>query len=106
MLILRGAPALSLFRTQKLLANLQLFVPGVTGLTAEFVHFVHSAAPLSEAQTQVLQRLLSYGPRAPIHESFPADQGDVFLVVPRLGTISPWASKATDIAKKDRKSVV
>ncbi|MGB8971395.1 MAG: phosphoribosylformylglycinamidine synthase, partial [Pseudomonas capeferrum] len=42
----------------------------------------------------VLGRLLKYGPRVPVQEP----TGRLFLVVPRLGTISPWASKASDIA--------
>lgn len=96
MLILRGAPALSSFRTQKLLANLQQAVPTVAGISSEFVHFIHASSPLSNPQQQVLQQLLTYGPRV---EKQASHEGTLFLVVPRLGTISPWASKATDIAK-------
>lgn len=96
MLILRGAPALSSFRTQKLLATVQQLVPTVTGISSEFVHFAHVSAGLSEAQAKVLQQLLTYGPKA---EGQVSHDGELFLVVPRLGTISPWASKATDIAK-------
>jgi phosphoribosylformylglycinamidine synthase len=96
MLILRGAPALSSFRTQKLLNTVQQRVPAATGISSEFVHFAHVSAPLSEAQTQVLQQLLTYGPKV---EDTVSHEGELFLVVPRLGTISPWASKATDIAK-------
>src|SRR5690554_34411 len=62
MLILRGAPALSSFRLQKLLLNLQQQVPAVTGVVAEFVHFVDVSAPLDEAQEAVLKQLLTYGP--------------------------------------------
>lgn len=96
MLILRGAPALSNFRTQKLLSSLQQTVPSVTGVSSEFVHFASVSAPLSDAQTQVLKQLLTYGPKV---EKEASHEGELFLVVPRLGTISPWASKATDIAK-------
>jgi phosphoribosylformylglycinamidine synthase len=96
MLILRGAPALSSFRTQKLLANLQHQVPAVTGISSEFVHFANLASPLSDVQASVLQQLLTYGPKVPDEVNH---EGELFLVVPRLGTISPWASKATDIAK-------
>src|SRR6187431_1360621 len=96
MLILRGAPALSSFRTQKLLANLQQRVPAVTSVNSEFVHFANVAAPLSAEQQLVLQQLLTYGPKVEGEVSY---EGGLFLVVPRLGTISPWASKATDIAK-------
>ena len=96
MLILRGAPALSSFRTQKLLASLQQKVPGVIGVSSEFVHFAHVTAPLDDAQQQVLTQLLTYGPKV---EKEASHEGTLFLVVPRLGTISPWASKATDIAR-------
>lgn len=96
MLILRGAPALSSFRTQKLLASLQQKVPGVIGVSSEFVHFAHVTAPLDNAQQQVLTQLLTYGPKV---EKEASHEGTLFLVVPRLGTISPWASKATDIAR-------
>ena len=54
MLILRGAPALSSFRTQKLLATLQQRVPAVMGVSSEFVHFANLSAPLSNEQEQVL----------------------------------------------------
>lgn len=96
MLILRGAPALSTFRTQKLLANVQQLVPAVTALTAEYVHFADVSAPLTDDQHQVLKQLLTYGPKG---RSDAEVEGELYLVVPRLGTISPWASKATDIAK-------
>ncbi|OZY85994.1 phosphoribosylformylglycinamidine synthase [Cellvibrio mixtus] len=96
MLILRGAPALSSFRTQKLLTTLQQRVPAVTGVSSEFVHFANLSALLSAEQQQVLQQLLTYGPKV---EGEVNHDGELFLVVPRLGTISPWASKATDIAK-------
>src|SRR5690606_16768589 len=101
MLILRGAPALSTFRTQKLLLNLQQQVSAVVGLTAEFVHFADVSAPLTDAQQNVLRQLLTYGPKVygPKVEAEINHEGQLFLAVPRLGTISPWASKATDIAK-------
>lgn len=102
MLILRGAPALSSFRTQKLLANLQQLA-AVTGVSSEFVHFANLAAPLSAEQQQVLQQLLTYGPKV---ETKVSHDGELFLVVPRLGTISPWASKATDIAKNTGLTVI
>lgn len=94
MQILPGAPALSPFRTQKLLASLQSVAPGVTGISAEYTHFVDVTAPLQEAEQQVLSRLLTYGPRM----DDVSHSGELFLVVPRFGTISPWSSKATDIA--------
>ncbi len=94
MLILRGAPALSAFRHGKLLAQLTEKVPAVSGLYAEFAHFAEVSGALGAEEQQVLTRLLKYGPSVPMQE--PA--GRLFLVVPRFGTISPWSSKASDIA--------
>jgi len=94
MLILRGAPALSAFRHGKLLAQLTEKVPAVSGLYAEFAHFAEVSDALGSDEQQVLARLLKYGPSVPVQEP----SGRLFLVVPRFGTISPWSSKASDIA--------
>ncbi|WP_299178232.1 phosphoribosylformylglycinamidine synthase [uncultured Neptuniibacter sp.] len=94
MLALRGAPALSAFRHEKLLSVIQSKVPAVKGLYAEFMHFSDLSQALSEEKQQVLERILRYGPKAEVQEP----TGQLFLVVPRPGTISPWSSKATDIA--------
>lgn len=95
MLILRGAPALSAFRHGKLLAQLTAKVPAVSGLYAEFAHFAEVSGTLGADEEHVLSRLLKYGPSVPVQE--PA--GRLFLVIPRFGTISPWSSKASDIAR-------
>ena len=89
--ILRGAPALSDFRRSKLLARLQNRVAAVSGVYAEFMHFAELTAELDESSEQVLSRLLRYGPSVAVEE--PA--GELVLVMPRFGTISPWSSKAT-----------
>ena len=94
MLILRGAPALSAFRHGKLLEQLTSKVPAVTGLYAEFAHFADIRAALTADEEQVLARLLQYGPSVPVQEP----SGRLFLTIPRFGTISPWSSKASDIA--------
>ena len=95
MLILRGAPALSAFRHGKLLEQLTSKVPAVTGLYAEFAHFAEVTGVLSADEEQVLARLLKYGPSVPVQEP----SGRLFLSIPRFGTISPWSSKASDIAR-------
>ncbi|MDY7559251.1 phosphoribosylformylglycinamidine synthase [Pseudomonas sp. 10B1] len=95
MLILRGAPALSAFRHSKLLAQLELKVSAVSGLYAEFAHFAEVADVLGDEEQQVLARLLKYGPSVAVQEP----SGRLFLVLPRFGTISPWSSKASDIAR-------
>ncbi|HEY8926557.1 MAG TPA: phosphoribosylformylglycinamidine synthase [Polyangia bacterium] len=97
MLELHGAPALTPARLEKRLAVVRAANPEVTQLSATFVHFVDLAAPLDAAASGVLARLLRYGPRvAPAPLMAPSAR---LLVVPRLGTISPWSSKATEIAR-------
>jgi phosphoribosylformylglycinamidine synthase len=99
MLITRGAPALSEFRLQKLLATLQEAVPALEAITAEFVHFSDAPAGLNDQQLGVLKKLLEYGPQAEaIDIEALSANATLLLVVPRPGTISPWSSKATDIA--------
>ncbi|MFY0664331.1 MAG: phosphoribosylformylglycinamidine synthase [Natronospirillum sp.] len=93
MLVLRGAPVLSQFRRQKLLRTVQETVPAVTAVYAEYAHFAHVSEALDDAGRQVLDKLLKYGPSVPVEEA----TGELLLVVPRAGTISPWSSKATDI---------
>ncbi|MCB1772466.1 MAG: phosphoribosylformylglycinamidine synthase [Gammaproteobacteria bacterium] len=94
MLTLRGAPALSDFRLGKLQDRLRDVFGRELSLYAEFVHFVDVDLPLPADQRDVLERLLQYGPMRDRQQ----DRGSLFLVVPRPGTISPWSSKATDIA--------
>ena len=93
MLILPGSCALSAFRTNRLLSQLQDADPAVVGITARYLHFIDAASPLEQSDIDRLNGLLTYG--APFATS---DAGEVFVTLPRFGTISPWASKATDIA--------
>ncbi len=90
---LRGINALSDFRVQQLLPRLQGSYPKVSGVSARFVHLVASDQPLSAEQRGQLEALLLYGEPC----AGPLD-GELLLVTPRFGTVSPWASKATDIA--------
>jgi len=93
-LVVAGAPAFSAGRLARELGAVQAADPGVTDVAASFVHFVALDRPLDPAGRAVLDRLLTYGPRTAPH---PVD-GPRRWVVPRLGTISPWSTKATDIA--------
>jgi phosphoribosylformylglycinamidine synthase len=97
MLQIPGPPALSAFRLAKLLDRLQGVDSAVSGLEARFMHFADLAQPLSASEQSVLEQLLRYGPRRP--EPPEGEGGECLWVVPRLGTISPWSSKATDIAQ-------
>jgi len=94
MIILSGASSLSAFRRQKLLSNLQQALPSVTSVAAEYVHFADVSEALSDAELATLEALMTYGPS----EDKGLTSGHLLLVVPRPGTISPWSSKATDIA--------
>jgi len=97
MLRLRGSQALSDFRIQKLLSEVQARFPSVEGIDTEFQHLVElgdSDVPLSSLEMTELEQLLRYGPKMQTVEH----QGLRLFVLPRFGTISPWSTKATDIA--------
>ena len=89
-----GGNALSDFRAKALLARLQGVSDRITGITARAVHWVWTDTPLDAAARERFAALLTYG------EPAVADaKGDLVVVTPRFGTVSPWASKATDIAR-------
>ncbi len=94
MLILRGSPALSSFRLAKLLQDLTSAGLPAVAVSAEFVHLVETTGELTTDHQTILGKLLSYGPR----RAATTVTGLVQVVAPRPGTISPWSSKATDIA--------
>ena len=96
MLILPGSNALSVFRSQRLLNQLQAVAPAIASVQARFYHFIDASAPLSPQDTERLTAMLTYG--EPVPETLYEGALEEFFVIPRLGTISPWASKATDIA--------
>ncbi len=96
MLIFHGAPALSKFRAAKLRNKTQSVLPNCQDVSAQFIYFVKADGALGATQVDRLQRLLCDGtePERPASKS----EG-IFtcLVTPRIGTISPWSTKATDI---------
>lgn len=91
-----GAAVLSSFREQKLKSEIQAMAVGFTGIAANFAYFVELDRPLGSEEVSALEQILSHRPKA----SSAASTGVYFLVVPRLGTLSPWSSKATDIAQR------
>ena len=93
-----GGRALSAFRAQALLASLQAVCPRITGVSARFVHWVAFDAAPERATLDKVQALLDYGD-AFTGAPDSASGGARVWVMPRLGTVSPWASKATDIAR-------
>jgi len=113
---LPGPSALSAFRAARLLSRLQGVVPDASAVSAQHVHFIHSHGDLGLPQRATLDALLHYGeafaqqtqdqaqgPSHPHLRTARPGRGQAkplsWLIVPRLGTISPWASKATDIAR-------
>ena len=94
MLQLPGPTAETAFRLRRLSGQLTARCPAVRGVVVRYVHFAHTERDLSNAERALLDTLLTYGSQAE-----PANGGRDLIVVPRLGTISPWASKATDIAR-------
>ncbi|HEY2463512.1 MAG TPA: phosphoribosylformylglycinamidine synthase, partial [Steroidobacteraceae bacterium] len=96
MFSLFGAPALSQFRLDQLLRALKAEDPRVQALSSRWLHFVDGSRALSDAELGVLEKLLIYGARIP--DTLREPPGDLrILVTPRIGTESPWSSKATDI---------
>lgn len=94
---LRGVTALSDFRVEKLLQKAAALGLPEVKLKSEFWYFVGSEKALDAATVEKLQALLA---AQSVKETPEAREGlHLFLVTPRLGTISPWASKATNIAE-------
>ena len=89
-----GGDALPTFRAQALLGRLQGVCPRVAAVAARFVHWAAFDSPPDGACVDKLAALLDDG----VHRAGPAG-GELVLVMPRLGTVSPWASKASDIAR-------
>ena len=88
MLVLIGSSAMSAFRIEALLCSCRKLSPGLQSLASHTVYFVDG--DLSDKSLARLQKILD----ADLQPDFSSD----LVVVPRTGTISPWSSKATDIA--------
>ena len=95
-LILEGGNALSAFRIQQLLPKLQGLCPHVKDVHGQYLHLVATESVLPNQQATVLGQLLTYGD--PVSSKQISQHVLQIIVSPRLGTVSPWASKATDIA--------
>src|SRR5579862_1248581 len=100
MLRLSGSQALSEFRISRLLARLQACEPAVLAVQAQFEYFIDGERAAPDAERRRLERLLDDGVAAPGPLTAPGGGALLsLLVVPRPGTISPWSSKASDIAQ-------
>jgi phosphoribosylformylglycinamidine synthase len=98
---LPGRRALSDFRLDKLLAQARASLAGLSAIHTQHFHFVKVRRPLEPRERELLETLLTYGAKTARERV-----GEGLLVVPRLGTISPWSSKATDIARQCGLNVV
>ena len=94
MITIEGPPSHSPFRLNQLLTELQNIDSSIASIGARYIHFIDNIKKLSDEENNILLSLLAYGPDWDIG----ADDGDKVLVIPRLGTTSPWSSKSTDIA--------
>jgi len=92
---LRGSAALSPFRIEKIQSKLNEICTSIGHVYAEFWHFAWIDGALSVQQESTLKQILTYGPSMQVEEP----GGELVLVLPRVGTISPWASRATDIVQ-------
>ena len=92
MVLLKGQSVYSSFRLKQLLSDIQAILPNVIGIQAEYMYCADFLQQLQVAEIERLMGLL----QAP--ETFwIAEDEQLVVVIPRLGTISPWSSKATDI---------
>ncbi len=104
---LPGADALSPFRQQRLLASLAAQGIDLESIEAQYLHFIWSEAELGSTNQEVMASLLTYGqpfqskinPGKSWFGKGKAEDHSA-IVIPRFGTVSPWASKATDIARQ------
>ncbi len=91
-----GGSAFSPFKNQQLLTSLQAVSPEILGLTAEHVYLLATEQPVTDKDQQRMADLLT---ATPASASSAVAQPFNLVVSPRMGTVSPWASKATDIAR-------
>ncbi|MGN6224445.1 phosphoribosylformylglycinamidine synthase [Pseudoxanthomonas sp.] len=94
MIVLEGQPALSQFRRARLESKLQSLVPEVRIRGAWYVYFIDADASAKLDQDTLCRILQAHGQPEPL-----AADGVSRFVVPRLGTLSPWASKATELLR-------
>ncbi|KAI8992886.1 phosphoribosylformylglycinamidin [Trametes punicea] len=108
MLVLTGSSSLSASKRDVLLSNIQKTFPHITSVDAVYLHFVACSSTFAEEELSkidsschlILSRLLEYGDHIQLPSTTPALQTgrNVAFVLPRPGSVSPWSSKATDIA--------
>lgn len=98
MLRLRGGRALSPFRLEKLVGALKTEASQVSHISTEYWYFCAATRSLREEEMAILEQLLKCPPKPHLAQTMQNSESELLLVVPRAGTISPWSTKATDIA--------
>lgn len=99
MLVFPGPTALSAFRVSKLRAELAAVGEDVRRIDTQYLHFVDLAEKLNQSELSILTGLLRYGAEEEQRRELMQTDQFLRLVVPRKGTISPWSTKATEIAQ-------
>ncbi|MEY8703174.1 phosphoribosylformylglycinamidine synthase, partial [Francisella philomiragia] len=93
--IFEGLSALSPFKREKILADAKKISNKVESIYAQYIHVVELGAELDSEQENIVKSLLNYNREYGLAEP----KGHTFITAPRVGTISPWSSKATDIIR-------
>ncbi|MDA9600208.1 phosphoribosylformylglycinamidine synthase [Nitrosomonadales bacterium] len=88
-----GNKIYSNFRANNLLRVIQVKHPSVVDLSSEYIHIFESEEKLNSIELNNLKQILNYGEKADIQKKF----NNVLFIGPRIGTISPWSSRAKDI---------
>ena len=96
MLIIKGGNALSTFHHNKVLDEIKAVLPRCINVSTQFIYFVEIGGKLLSSRLETLNQLLYEG-RLPIDKILNSDTDSTCVVTPRIGTISPWSTKATDI---------
>ena len=89
-----GIQALRKFKVNSLNERINVLIPNLELIGTEFIHFIESNKKLNQANKKTLDKLLNYSPEVDLENS-----NYKIIIAPRIGTISPWSSKATDICK-------
>ncbi|MEN8214630.1 MAG: phosphoribosylformylglycinamidine synthase [Pseudomonadota bacterium] len=96
MQIIPGSPVYSAFRLQRLQQQLSRLLDSDVTIAAHYLHFVDYREQITPRELEILQQLLTYGR---FSDRYRLDDHGLLIVAPRSGTISPWSTKATDIAR-------
>ena len=89
-----GIQALRNFKVKTLNKKISALIPDIELVSSEYIHFIESKQDLNTSNKSILDNLLNYAPKANLSNS-----NFQITISPRIGTISPWSSKASEICK-------